>query len=62
MIFTSYRPSFFLQDVIETNNEKILREGWGLAYRKPTLYREGSLYASEGSSTIYSIDPDTWTK
>ena len=41
-----------------------LRQGWGLAYRKPVnskrLGEIGELYATDGSSNIYVIDPIKW--
>jgi glutamine cyclotransferase len=47
--------------LVSTKKENILTEGWGLAYREPSAYRDGFLFASEGTSTIYLIDPVTWT-
>ena len=41
------------------NNQ--LREGWGIAYGQRYRSREqGRLYASDGSSNIYIIDPVSW--
>ena len=40
-----------------------LRQGWGLAYGQS--YKEGKidcLYATDGSSNIYIINPVTWTQ
>ena len=41
-----------------------MRYGWGLAYRKPfnskIMGEIGDLYATDGSNTIYVIDPLTW--
>ena len=33
------------------------REGWGIAYRQS----DGLLYMSDGSSTIFVVNPSTWT-
>ena len=53
-----YSPE--LKDVLDMPKNNKLKQGWGLAYAQLET-GDHRLYATDGSSNIYVIDPVAWT-